>query len=91
MKELWALEGWKGIFEDNCSRDVGNGRELRLWEDKSVENANLKEKFSRLFSICSEKETLLWQGGEMKENLEWAWKIDWRRNLFDWERTQNKS
>jgi len=23
----------------------------------------------------------------MKENIGWVWKIDWRRNLFEWERT----
>ena len=42
-------------------------REIRLWEDKWVGNANLKVKFLRLFSICYEEEALLWQGEEMKE------------------------
>jgi len=34
LKEVWALEGWKDKFEDNFSWEVGNGREIRLWEDK---------------------------------------------------------
>ena len=61
-----------------------------MWEDKWVGNTNLNTKFSRLFSICLDKESFLWQGGELNENLEWLWKIDWRRNLFEWEKNQEQ-
>ena len=90
LKEVWAIKGWKGNFEDNCSWEVGDSREIRFWEDKWMENVKLKEKFPRLFSICSDKESLLWQVGEMQENLGCGWKIDWRRRLFEWERGQEQ-
>jgi len=81
-----TLEGWKGKFKYNCIWEVGNGRKIRLWKDKWVGNTSLKVKFPRLFTICSLKESYLWQGGVRKENLKWAWKIDWRKNLFEWEK-----
>jgi len=59
LKEGWALEGWKGNFEDNYSWEIGNGREIRFWEDKWVGNMNFKEKFPKLLSIYFEKESLL--------------------------------
>lgn len=62
MKEVWSLEGWKDKFEYNCIWEVVNGKDVRLWKDKWVGNMTLKEKFPRLFSICSDKESLLWQG-----------------------------
>jgi len=50
-----ALEGWKDNFEDNYIWEVGNGREIRLWEDKWVGNTTLKVKFLRLFSAFYDK------------------------------------
>lgn len=49
--------------------EVGNGKEIKLWENKWVGNTNLKTKFPRLFSICLDKDFLLWQGGMLNENL----------------------
>jgi len=64
-----VFEGWRGSFEDNCTWEVGNGRVIRLWEDKWMGNTNLKVKFPRLFSICVDMESFLWQAGEMKEHM----------------------
>jgi len=83
LKEVWSLEGWKNKFEDNFTWEVGNGREIRLREDKWVGNTTLKDSFPRLFSISSNKESSLWQGGVRSENSKWSWKIEWRRNLFE--------
>lgn len=41
----------------------------------------LKERFLRLFSLSSNKEGRLFQGGEWINN-KWVWKAKWRRNLF---------
>jgi len=75
LKEVWFFEGWKGKFEDNFAWEVGNGRDIRFWEDKWVGNVILKDKFLRLFSICTNKDSRLWQGRERDYNLEWFWKI----------------
>jgi len=56
-------------FEDNCTWKVGNGREIRLWDDTWVDNrtlkdnTTLKDNFPRLFSISLNKKSSLFQGG----------------------------
>jgi len=55
-----------------------------------VGDVSLKDNFSRLFSIYSDKEVKLWQGGKWNNNQEWSWKIGWRRSLFEWERNQEQ-
>jgi len=64
LKAVWRFGGWKGNFEDNILREIGNGREINLWEDIWVRNEAFKDKFSRLFPICSRREAKLRQGGE---------------------------
>jgi len=59
-----------------------------LWEDTWLGGEALKDKFLRLFSICTGKGDKLWQGGEWNNNLQLVWNIGWRRNLFDWEKYQ---
>ena len=85
LKEVWALDFWKDNFEANILWEVGNGREIRLWDDSWAGNVAIKELFPRLHSICTTKESLLWQVREWSESLGWVWKIEWRRTLFEWE------
>ena len=59
LKEIWRFEGWKRNFEDNFFREVENGREIILWEDKWLGNEILKDKFPRLFFY------LFWQGRQV--------------------------
>jgi len=66
---------------------VGNGKEIRFWEDKWVGNLELKNKFPRLFSLCGDKDKLLECCGVWEEG-EWNWELGWRRNLFEWEKLQ---
>ena len=85
MKDVWALDIWKDNFVANILWEVGNGREIRFWEDSWAGNVALKELFPRLHSTCTNKDSLLWQVREWSESLGWVWKIEWRRNLFEWE------
>ena len=80
LKEVWSLDEWKYKFEDTFSWEVGNGREVRLWEDKWVGNTNLKDAFLRLYTIYSS----IWHAGDRSKNLEWNWNIEWRRNFLKW-------
>jgi len=61
LKEVWALDIWKDNFEANILWEVGNGREIRFWEDSWAGNVALKELFPRLHSTCTNKDSLLWQ------------------------------
>ena len=38
------------VFEDKGRGIVGDGKEIKLCEDKWVDNESLKQKFPRLFS-----------------------------------------
>ena len=49
-------------------------------------NLVLKNKFSRLFSLCGDKDLLLEHYGTWEEGV-WSWKLGWRRNLFEWEKS----
>ena len=51
LRKVWYLEGWRNDFEDRGRWEVGDGKEIRLWEDKWLENIPLLHKFPRLFSI----------------------------------------
>ena len=55
--------------------------------DKWVGDLELKNKFPRLYSLCRDKDELLECFGVWEEG-EWNWKFGWRRNLFDWEKSQ---
>jgi len=64
--------------------EVGDGKEIRLWEDKWVDNVPLLHKFHRLFSISLDIGRTLSQVGVWINNS-WSWKLRWRRNLIVWE------
>jgi len=63
---------------------LGDGKDIRFWKDKWLDNEVLRVKFSRLFSIANEKFASLSQVG-FWNNDTWCWKVAWRRNLFEWE------
>jgi len=33
LKEVWVLESWGRRFEDRFKWNVGNGKEIIIWED----------------------------------------------------------
>jgi len=57
LKEVWSLDEWRDKLEANFSWEVGNGREIRFWEDRWAGNTTLKELFSRLHSTCLNKDS----------------------------------
>ena len=87
LKAIWSMEEWGREFDDRFNWKVGNGKESRFWEDKWVGDLELKNKFPRLYSLCRDKDELLECCGVWEEG-EWNWKFGWRRNLFDWEKSQ---
>jgi len=66
------------------SWEVGDGKEIRLWEDKWADNVPLMHKFPRFFSISLDTRRILSQVGVWSDNS-WSWELSWRRNLFVWE------
>jgi len=75
LKEVLRFQGWKRNFEDNIVWDIGNRREISLWEDGWLGDGSLKGKFPRLFSISSCREAKLRQAGEWNNNVEWSYLV----------------
>jgi len=51
------------LRKDEISWKLGDGKDIRFWEDKWLDNEVLRVKFSRLFSIANEKSGSLSQVG----------------------------
>jgi len=71
------LEEWENTFEDNIIWDIGDGKDIRFWEDKWVDNEEFKVKFPRLFSLTTFKGAKLNQAGSLSNNV-WSWNLKWR-------------
>jgi len=84
LRKVWNLEEWGNDFEERGRWEVGDGKEIRLWEDKWLDNVPLLHKLPRLFSISLDTGRTLSEVGVWNNN-NWSWKLRWRRNLFVWE------
>ena len=51
-----GMEDWGKSFENCCEWRVGDEKDILFWKDVWVGNEDLKSKFSRLFSLCGNKE-----------------------------------
>jgi len=89
LQEVWSFEGWKNEFKDNCKWEVENGREIRLWEDKWVDNMALKDNFPTLFSIVAHKGASLAQGRVKSENSEFRGRLSREEICLNEKRVKN--
>nr|KYP61726.1 Putative ribonuclease H protein At1g65750 family [Cajanus cajan] len=86
--DLWTIDfapyasfDW---FSSRCTKVVGDGQNTFFWKDGWSGQGPLCNRYSRLFSIASDKDVsvanmVLWRDG----GFEWIW--SWRRSLFQWE------
>ena len=62
---------------------VGRGDQILFWNDPWVDGeVPLKEKFTELYQISSQRLHIVEDMGYFSENG-WEWTLSWRRNLFD--------
>lgn len=72
------------LYLVNTAIQLGNGQRAQLWLDKWVGEMCLKEEFSRLFSLSTDKNGILvefytrWEGTQ-------GWNLGFRRPLLAWE------
>ena len=59
---------------------MGDGRDIRFWVDRWVENGRLCDRFPRLYHLDRRKETSVVERGEWVDNR-WVWVWDWVRNI----------
>jgi len=65
-------------------RVVGDGKDVKFWEDHWVGDRQLEQQFSRLYHISEDKRKCVKEVGEWREG-EWIWNFTWRRRFFVWE------
>ncbi|GMI83017.1 hypothetical protein like AT4G29090 [Hibiscus trionum] len=71
-------------FEKNISISLGDGKRIQFWTDNWLSEGPLKVKHPRIFAIASKKAGFISDFGCFANGV-WQWKIELRRNLFDWE------
>ncbi|OMP02587.1 hypothetical protein CCACVL1_02751 [Corchorus capsularis] len=91
---------WKGIcsplvpsspyyncFWTNTLLPVGSGDRIRFWFDQWISDTTLKELFPRIFAISTCRDGSVADFGYWQNDL-LVWKINLRRDCFDWEKDQ---
>ena len=82
--EEGQTESW---FNKQVSWKVGNGKDVRFWDDPWLGGVSLKQKYPRLHLISEDKEKRIHQVG-LWEDSTWKWNLRWRRVFFEWEKDQ---
>ena len=81
----------KGLaFSTSFRKNIGEGKETRLWKDVWVGNKPLKEEFGRLFRLETDKDVKVAERGEWVDQT-WKWVWNWRRQprgrgMGEWDR-----
>ncbi|XVF54250.1 hypothetical protein PTKIN_Ptkin05aG0165200 [Pterospermum kingtungense] len=66
---------------------LGDGRKIDFWEQEWIPSIRLKTSFPRVFALASKKQGKVAEFGVLSEGS-WEWRIETRRQLFDWEQEQ---
>jgi len=82
LKSVWNSKVWGCDIEDKVEWVMGDGKEIRFWEDKWVDNETLMHKYPRLYSVAVNCGSTLVHAGR-SNNGRWEWKLGWRRNFFE--------
>jgi len=76
--------GGEGWFQKEVHWKLGRGDKVRFWEDVWIGDTSLKSLFQRLYSLSVNQEHKIEDVGAW-EGSEWKWKLEWRRDRFEWE------
>jgi hypothetical protein len=73
-------------FSQGVIKNVGRGNQTRFWHDTWVGNVSLQARFPRLYSISTQKDSVV-ADLRVSEDGGVLWNLVWRRRLFVWEET----
>ncbi|XP_068479070.1 uncharacterized protein [Phaseolus vulgaris] len=76
-------EGW---FHNQVAWKVGSGEQISFWDDVWMDNKKLKQLFPRLHTISLDQGKKVSEVGYW-EDMEWSWRLRWRRPRFEWKST----
>lgn len=71
-------------FKDNIVLAVGNGKQIRFWNDPWTNDNCLRFSFPRIYSICLSRDETLSEVWSRKQR-DGVWSFQFRRNFFGWE------
>lgn len=81
-----VVEGREGKwFWDYLEVRLGNGEASSFWDGWWSGDQALKEVFPRLYQLSLKKEGTVAEMGSWEGGI-WRWKLDWRRDLREWEK-----
>nr|GEZ50427.1 protein kinase-like domain, beta-lactamase/transpeptidase-like protein [Tanacetum cinerariifolium] len=67
-------------FTSSCVGLLGDGRDIRFWVDRWVDNMRLCDRFPRLYHLDTIKEGSVMDKGSWVNDV-WCWERDWVRNI----------
>lgn len=85
LRKICQLDVNSGWMENKLCRKVGNGENIKFWEECWIGQESLKIKFNRIFLVSDQQECYIYEMGEWVGE-EWRWKLEWRREWFEWEK-----
>ncbi|GJT18747.1 reverse transcriptase domain, reverse transcriptase zinc-binding domain protein [Tanacetum coccineum] len=74
------LEGLGLDFSSSFVGEVGNGRDIRFWTDRWVDEVRLCDRFPRLYHLDRQKEGMMAEKGNWVKGA-WCWEWEWVRDL----------
>ncbi|GKA56638.1 putative RNA-directed DNA polymerase [Tanacetum coccineum] len=74
------IEGLGVGFVSSCVGVLGDGRDIRFWLDRWVDDGRLCDRFSRLYHLDRSNKSSVMEKG-VWVNGEWCWVWDWVRNI----------
>ena len=73
--------------KDGLRMEVGDGALINFWDDWWLKELVLEAAFPRIYALAKNKKGKIVEYGEWSEDR-WVWRVQLRRNLFDWELNQ---
>ncbi|GKA10771.1 reverse transcriptase domain, reverse transcriptase zinc-binding domain protein [Tanacetum coccineum] len=74
------IDGLGVDFTSSCIRVLWDGRDIRFWVDRWVDNRRLCDKFPRLYHLERRKEVSFFNRGVWVDN-NWVWEWDWIKSI----------
>ena len=72
-------------FESNMVWQVGDGSKFKFWEDKWLDNTQLKERYPRIYKNSMLNDKPIVSFGKWSSEV-WEWDFSWRKAWFEWEK-----
>ena len=78
LRRVCQLDEEGGWVRNGLRRKMGDGREIKFWEECWVGQTPLKISHNRIFLVSAQQGKPICDMGEWVGE-EWRWKLEWRR------------